>query len=165
MRNILKSLLEHEKVQAVQRLLAGYWAPVHATWLQVTAPLRTALQPLTDAWAKFTAPARHAGRFLLKGIHFLQLFCLGRASFKWGFGFLLALAAAVGTGVFGHIPSSEELQNIETANATEIYTADSVLIGRYYLVNRTTIALNRVFRPRDQCIGGNRRPSILQQRY
>jgi penicillin-binding protein 1A len=37
-------------------------------------------------------------------------------------------------------PSRRELRNIQNQVATEIYTADSVLLGRYYLQDRTEVA-------------------------
>ena len=40
---------------------------------------------------------------------------------------------------FGKIPSLKELENPETQIASEIYSADSVLLGKYFLKNRTTI--------------------------
>lgn len=63
---------------------------------------------------------------------------------RWGFYFLLFLILGVWIGLFGGLPNSEELKTIETANATEIYTVDSVLIGRFYVENRTTITLDKI---------------------
>lgn len=47
-------------------------------------------------------------------------------------------------GAFGPMPTTEELKNIETANATEIYTMDSVLLGKFYIENRTEISLENI---------------------
>ncbi|MCB0573892.1 MAG: transglycosylase domain-containing protein, partial [Saprospiraceae bacterium] len=63
---------------------------------------------------------------------------------KWGLVFILTLIVGVWFGIFGRLPSMEELKNIETANSTEIYTIDSVLIGKFYIENRTAIALENV---------------------
>ncbi|MBK8554641.1 MAG: transglycosylase domain-containing protein [Lewinellaceae bacterium] len=57
---------------------------------------------------------------------------------------MIILSLAVGIGMFGEIPSKEDLRNLESANATEIYTMDSVLIGKYYIENRTTISLDKI---------------------
>ncbi len=47
-------------------------------------------------------------------------------------------------GLFGHLPDSRELRAIETANATEIYSSDSVLLGKFYVENRTSISLDNI---------------------
>ena len=43
-------------------------------------------------------------------------------------------------GVFGKLPSFEELENPNANLASEIYSADSVLIGKYYVDNRSNVA-------------------------
>jgi penicillin-binding protein 1A len=47
-------------------------------------------------------------------------------------------------GFFGKMPSTEDLKLIESANASEVYTSDNVLIGKYYTENRTTIKLDSI---------------------
>lgn len=54
------------------------------------------------------------------------------------------LILGVWIGLFGRLPSTNELREIETANSTEIYTADSVLVGKYFIENRTTVSLDKV---------------------
>ena len=56
-----------------------------------------------------------------------------------GIGFLLGLCLFVRLGAFGQLPSEKELANISNANASEIYSADGVLLGKYYIQNRTII--------------------------
>ncbi|GAB4492465.1 MAG: hypothetical protein OHK0019_14430 [Saprospiraceae bacterium] len=63
---------------------------------------------------------------------------------KWVFYFLLFLVVGVWIGLFGRLPSTNELKNIETANSTEIYTADSVLIGKFFIENRTAISYDNI---------------------
>ncbi len=48
-------------------------------------------------------------------------------------GVLILLVVA---GVFGKIPDTQALKQIQNPIATEIYTADSVLMGTYYIQNR-----------------------------
>ncbi len=43
-------------------------------------------------------------------------------------------------GLWGKIPSTEELSNFEYQRASEVYTADSVLIGKFYLFDRQPIS-------------------------
>lgn len=64
--------------------------------------------------------------------------------FRWGFNFLVLLVLGVWIGLFGRLPSTDELRNIETANSTEIYTQDSVLIGKFFIENRTDDSLQNV---------------------
>jgi penicillin-binding protein 1A len=42
-------------------------------------------------------------------------------------------------GLFGEMPSIEELQAMQTPNTSEVYTADSVVIGKFYRENRKDI--------------------------
>jgi penicillin-binding protein 1A len=61
---------------------------------------------------------------------------------KWlaAFLFLLFLIYCVFMlGFFGKIPTAKELREMQSLNASEIYTSDGVLIGRFYRENRTNI--------------------------
>lgn len=50
----------------------------------------------------------------------------------------------VSLGWFGTIPEDEDLQNIHNSIATEIYSADSVLLGKYYYQNRTNTEFEEI---------------------
>tara|TARA_R110000868_G_scaffold51182_5_gene162620 strand:+ start:2539 stop:4680 length:2142 start_codon:yes stop_codon:yes gene_type:complete len=41
--------------------------------------------------------------------------------------------------LWGKVPNSKELSNLEYQKASEVYTADSILIGKYYLFDRQPI--------------------------
>ncbi len=56
-----------------------------------------------------------------------------------GIVFFLGLCLLVRFGAFGQLPSEKDLANISNANASEIYSADGVLLGKYYIQNRTII--------------------------
>ncbi|WP_419212242.1 transglycosylase domain-containing protein [Maribacter sp. X9] len=62
-----------------------------------------------------------------------------------GFGILgicalfLLFIGSVQVGVWGKIPSKKELSNFQYQIASEVFTADSVLIGKYYLYDRQPI--------------------------
>ena len=60
-----------------------------------------------------------------------------------GFGGLLLLVilffACVSWGLFGAMPSFEELENPQTNLATEIISADGKLLGTYYVENRSNV--------------------------
>lgn len=42
-------------------------------------------------------------------------------------------------GLFGRLPSYSELSSISNNNASEVYTSDNVLMGRYFIENRLSI--------------------------
>lgn len=120
-------------------------APIRAAWAQLTAPVWAFLRPLTDAWARLISPVK-ARWAAFREQNPRAGFALGwfGTFIRWGFNFLLFLIFGVWIGLFGRLPSTSELREIETANSTEIYTADSVLIGKYFFENRTSISLENV---------------------
>ncbi len=63
----------------------------------------------------------------------------------WG-GFLLVILLFVGAnfGLFGKMPSLEEIQNPEADLASEIYSSDGVLMGKYYAENRSEVKYNEI---------------------
>lgn len=69
-------------------------------------------------------------RFLIKSG--IQLGLLG--IFLFSFFVLL-----VWLGMFGSVPGNEDLTNIENHTASEVFTSDGKLMGRYFIVNRLTI--------------------------
>jgi penicillin-binding protein 1A len=46
---------------------------------------------------------------------------------------------AVASGVFGELPGFEELENPKSNIASEIYSSDQVLLGKYYIQNRSNV--------------------------
>ena len=52
---------------------------------------------------------------------------------------VVALLVATNAGVFGKLPSFEELENPKSNLATEIYSEDGVLLGSYYVQNRSYV--------------------------
>ncbi|WP_411031598.1 transglycosylase domain-containing protein [Spongiimicrobium sp. 3-5] len=55
---------------------------------------------------------------------------------------LFVFIASVYLGAWGKLPNKTELSNFEYQRASEVFTADSVLIGKYYLYDRQPIAYN-----------------------
>jgi penicillin-binding protein 1A len=49
-----------------------------------------------------------------------------------GFLFIFLLFLLVWSGALGSLPDKEELVSIENPAASEVYSADSVLLGRYF---------------------------------
>lgn len=54
------------------------------------------------------------------------------------------LIGSVKAGWYGPIPGDQELRNIENPIATEVYTSDSVLLGKYYVQNRLDLENDEV---------------------
>ncbi len=64
--------------------------------------------------------------------------------FIWGFGLILFMFTLANFGVFGKMPSVEQLQNPEADLASEIYSADGVLMGKYYSENRSEVKYSEI---------------------
>src|SRR6188768_3912944 len=47
-------------------------------------------------------------------------------------------------GAFGKMPSLEDLENPEADLASEVYTADGKLMGKYYAENRSEVKYNQI---------------------
>lgn len=51
---------------------------------------------------------------------------------------------AVYFGAFGKLPTIVELADIQNHTASQVYTSDSVLIGKYFVENRTNVKLDHI---------------------
>lgn len=60
------------------------------------------------------------------------------------FVFFLLLFGTISLGLWGFMPSFEELENPKSNLASEIYSADSVLLGTYYIHNRSNVAYDEI---------------------
>src|SRR5688572_16965523 len=60
------------------------------------------------------------------------------------FSSILLLVLLVWAGMFGEMPSKKELSSINHQVATEIFSADSILLGRYYWQERSTVPGDQV---------------------
>ena len=58
--------------------------------------------------------------------------------------FFLLLYLLVFIGFFGRIPSVENLRNIQNYLASEVFSSDQTLLGKYYIENRTNVAYNDI---------------------
>lgn len=64
--------------------------------------------------------------------------------FFGGLLFVVLIFILANFGVFGKMPSLEELQNPEADLASEIYSSDGVLMGKYYAENRSEVKYNEI---------------------
>lgn len=56
----------------------------------------------------------------------------------------LLLLFVVMQAIFWSVPSVRELREIQTEHASEIYSADSILLGRYFNENRTVVEFSQI---------------------
>lgn len=61
-----------------------------------------------------------------------------------GLGLVFLLFVAANFGLFGKMPSVQELENPEADLASEIISADGVLMGKYYSENRSEVKYNEI---------------------
>jgi len=54
------------------------------------------------------------------------------------------LLFSIKTGVVGKLPNEQQLSNIQNFEASEIYSADHKLLGKYFIQNRTVIEYNDI---------------------
>lgn len=64
--------------------------------------------------------------------------------FWGGFGFMVLLFLAANFGLFGKMPSIQQLENPEADLASEIITADGLLMGKYYAENRSEVKFSEI---------------------
>jgi len=64
--------------------------------------------------------------------------------FLGGFIFVLLMFTLANFGVFGKMPSVEQLQNPEADLASEVYSSDGILMGKYYTENRSEVKYNEI---------------------
>ncbi len=57
---------------------------------------------------------------------------------------LVVLITFVAAGFFGYIPPKSELRLVRNSTASEVYSRDEVLIGRYFLTNRVNAELDEI---------------------
>jgi penicillin-binding protein 1A len=65
-------------------------------------------------------------------------------AFVAGIGLLTLVFFLIAEGKMGYMPSFEELENPRSSLATEVISTDNVVIGRYYLENRSNIAYENI---------------------
>lgn len=61
-----------------------------------------------------------------------------------GVGFILLLFGLVYFNFFGKLPTGQDLRNIQNAAASEIYSADGKVLGKYYTENRINIDFDEI---------------------
>ena len=72
---------------------------------------------------------------------YLKRFWMGFAAFM---GFLVVYFFFISMGWLGYMPSFLELENPQPLLATEVFSSDSVVIGRYYIENRSRVSYEQL---------------------
>lgn len=111
------------RLAPVTRLLARGLQPL-------AEPLRPYKERFDAQWAAFYFKHPTAATWLRRGTKV--------AAGLYVFYFIFAI------GLFGEIPTVEELRELQTLNTSEVYTADSVLIGKFYKENRKDIPFDSI---------------------
>ena len=64
--------------------------------------------------------------------------------FFYSFLLVVLLFVAANFGLFGKIPSMEDLQHPEADLASELYSSDGKLMGKYYAENRSEVKYSEI---------------------
>ncbi|WP_373515855.1 transglycosylase domain-containing protein, partial [Persicitalea sp.] len=91
---------------------------------------------LKKNWQKANRPGR--GRF------WRRLLFVGSSLAAVGLSLGILFFFLIILGFFGEMPSGKELKNKRNDTASEVYSADSVLLGRYFLYDRTNISYSDI---------------------
>lgn len=126
------------KLQPVIDFTKPVWTPIQNGWNYI-------YQPFNQKYIQITQPVRDwYQRFFEKSPMLAAGLLWTYDIIRTGVVILTILVILSLFGVFGHMPSKHELKNIENSNTTEIYSADSVLIGKFFIENRTEISLDKI---------------------
>ncbi len=119
-----------EKLRPVKEKLWPYLGPVvvkaRIYKAKVKAKLYPYLKPALLRYRAFEAKHPVTARVTL---------FTGIAGFI-GISFIFFLVSLIYMGAFGALPSTEAIRNIDQNIASEIYAADDVLLGKYFIENR-----------------------------
>ena len=130
MLNDIKIFFKERLISPVARVLS----PVRNALASLFTPLSRVLAPLKiqfdERWAFFAADHSTSALWI-------------RRSFKLLMGFY-ALYFIFAIGIFGELPTVTALQDMQTLNTSEVYTSDSLLIGKFYKENRKDIHFDSI---------------------
>jgi penicillin-binding protein 1A len=113
----------------------------------ISTPLSNLLRPITRTLAAWFEPVgqflqpykeRFDGQWASFAIAYPRLSVWIRRGTKLAAA-LYACYFVFAIGLLGEIPSVDELKDMQTLNTSEVYTADSVVIGKFYKENRKDI--------------------------
>lgn len=92
-----------------------------------------------------SSPNRTTVIQIVKKLSPLQKLLLGLISLPaFGFLALIIFYMIVLSGAFGKLPTEAQIQKYKHPEASEIYSADGVLLGKYFRENRTNVAFDQI---------------------
>ncbi|HNV30050.1 MAG TPA: transglycosylase domain-containing protein [Cyclobacteriaceae bacterium] len=80
----------------------------------------------------------------LKALTLKKLLLLSSRVVAVVFALLLLLVLMIWTGLLGSMPNKKELLAVQNPTASEVYSADSVLLGRYFIQERSNITFQEI---------------------
>lgn len=132
-------------LQTLWATILKFWQPIGERISVWTAPINEFFRPLRERISPYFEPFRNWwAEFKSKNPRAGSIIGFGATAAKYLSFFLFGLIIFTRIGLFGRMPSNKELRNIQTQNAAEVYSQDSVLLGRYYIINRTTTSLGDI---------------------
>lgn len=116
---LLKAVLGKERSTQFTR-----WVNIQRAWIG------NFYSHFMDPSSKYFLPIKRLWQVTIGGLLTLAfyIFCV-ETNFLW---------------LMGSMPSVEDLQNPKVAQASEIYTSDGVMIGKFYTENRTPVTFDRL---------------------
>jgi len=109
------------------------------------ATVKEYLRPITSRISPFTTPIANKWRAFANGFPKLsRVIKWGSIAAFMGFLALVTFIAMVYYGAFTPIPTYGDLKNIKNYNASEIYSEDGALLGKYFRENRLSANLNEI---------------------
>ena len=118
----------------IVKIIQPYINTIQKAVSPITQPIKSFIGPYQKKFDNFKEQNPKTG---LAITYISRLFLIG-------FTTLFLIVTLTALGLFGEMPNKEELRNIENSQASEIYTADSILIGKFYIENRTEIKLENI---------------------
>lgn len=105
-----------------------------SNWQRFKSLAYPVLRPFAERYQRLKARSPRLAKFVL----------WTGSLFALGFGSMLLFIFAILIGVFGHVASKSDLRNLNQSVASEVYTADSVLLGKYFIENRLPTSLDSI---------------------
>ncbi len=125
--------------------IKGFWHTILLTVSNVFRPVRKFLAGILESLSPFFQPYKE--KFDTSWAAFAaenpRISLWIRRSTKLAAG-LYVLYFVFAIGLFGEMPTVEELRALQTLNTSEVLTADSVLIGKFYKENRKDIGFEEL---------------------
>jgi penicillin-binding protein 1A len=109
------------------------------------ADIRSYIQKLKQVYQDFSRKAK--GRFQAirsKYPGVFKAFKIGAIAFTSLILLVMGLAVSVYFGAFGQLPTYAELRNVSNYTASEVYSEDEVLLGKYFIENRVNADLEEM---------------------